>query len=394
MWRPLLSVWQRLATPPDTLAVEHRRSFEIMAEIYLLALVLQMFVAPVLYFTGKPLVGHLNLLCVVAYALALMLHRRLHFATALMLKLGSFLIFIVYASLANKGDDSLVYYLLFAEIELMLSGLRQRTKLMGTAGLVAITLTMVHYQRGFSPPPELPLLDLIVSEVGLAMVFFMICVVILRMLAITDRHEYRHRRDAMHDSLTLVLNRRAIFERVSLLWRQELPFSLVLVDADRFKEVNDAYGHTAGDAVLRHLASALRESLRHDDAIGRVGGEEFLALLPGASRAQALEATARIRERLAQEPCRFDGQTLRVTLSMGVAQSVEAKSLHAMIELADRRLYAAKSAGRDRIIADGEFDSAASRNAARLSSGVKSALSDSAEKADDAGGDTAPFGRT
>ncbi|WP_110686479.1 GGDEF domain-containing protein [Salinicola aestuarinus] len=400
MWRLPLSLWQRITTPPETLAVERRRSFEIMAEIYLLALVLQILIAPLLYLTDEPIVGHLNLVCLVAYVGALWLHRRLYFATALACKLGSFLILVVYASLASESGGSIIYYLLFAEIELMLSGLRPRTKVAGTLGLIAVTLTVVHTQRVLLPPAEFPLLDVLMSEVGLAAVFLMICMVILRMLAITDRHEHRHRRDAMHDGLTLVFNRRAIFERASSLWQQSAPFSLVLVDADRFKEVNDAYGHTAGDAVLRHLAAALKETLRRDDAVGRVGGEEFLALLPGASRAQALEITQRIRDRLAQEACCFDGQMLPVTLSMGIAQSTDAQSLHALIELADRRLYAAKSGGRDRVIADGEFQSAASRNAVRLSSGVKTALCERSIKAGSIAAnagtptDSPPFGRT
>ncbi|MEE2731136.1 MAG: GGDEF domain-containing protein, partial [Pseudomonadota bacterium] len=186
--------------------------------------------------------------------------------------------------------------------------------------------------------------------------------------------EYRYRRDAMHDSLTRVLNRRAIFERASFYWRAQRDFVVVLVDADHFKDINDNHGHTAGDAVLQHLARLLRQSLRDEDSVGRVGGEEFLLLLPDTSKPDAIGAAMRIRKRLAQYPCRFDAIKLPVTLSMGIATSNEESQLQDLIELADRRLYAAKDTGRDRMVAEGFMGKTASDNAERLVQGVERAL--------------------
>lgn len=376
-----LSCWRVFTLPPEDLPVERRRSFEIMAEIYLLTLGLQALVSPLLYISGHVMLGHLNLLCLVGYSLALVLHRRLFLATALMLKLGTFILFVTYGATTTGHGGSLIYFLLFAEVEVMLADLRRRTKIAATIFMIAISLAILHLQvtptLTLSPPvPEL-------SDLGLGVVYAMLCAVILRVLSITDRHEHRYRRDAMHDSLTLVLNRRAIFERASFHWKTGRTFAVLLVDADRFKDINDNFGHTAGDAVLHHLAGLLRESLRSDDSIGRVGGEEFLILLPGAGRNEALAAATRIRDRLAHTPCQFDDHSLPVTLSMGIARSREGLHLSDVIELADRRLYAAKSAGRDQVVAEGHANSATSRNAQRLTQGVTSALQP---------GDTSPAG--
>lgn len=366
--------WRKCTEAPDSLPAERRRSFEIMAEIYLLAFCLQLAVAPVLYLVDRPLLGGLNLLCLAGYVVALVLHRRLFVSTALTIKLSTFLVFVIVGIAVAADKTSLIYYLLFAEVELMLADLRRRTKILATGCLIALSFGVLHLPPLHGTGATLSTVDVLLSDLGLGLVFVMLCVVILRMLTITDRHEYRYRRDAMHDSLTRVLNRRAIFERASFYWRAQRDFVVVLVDADHFKNINDNHGHTAGDAVLRHLARLLRQSLRDEDSVGRVGGEEFLLLLPDTSKRDALTAATRIRKRLALHPCRFDGIELPVTLSMGIATSDEGLHLRDLIELADRRLYAAKDAGRDRMMTEGFTDKTASDNAERLVQGVERAL--------------------
>ncbi|WP_157958651.1 MULTISPECIES: GGDEF domain-containing protein [Salinicola] len=345
-----------------------------MAEIYLLAFCLQAAVAPLMFLVDRPLLGGLNLLCLAAYVVALVLHHRLFVATALTIKLCTFLVFVIVGVAVAANQTSLIYYLLFAEVELMLADLRRRTKILVTACLIAITLGVLHLPPLHGTDATSSAVDTMLSDLGLALVFVMLCVVILRMLAITDHHEHRYRSDAMYDSLTRVLNRRAIFERASVHWRTQRDFAVVLVDADHFKEINDNHGHTTGDAVLYHLATLLRESLRGEDSVGRVGGEEFLLLLPDAGKSDSIAAATRIRDSLANHPCRLDKVELSVTLSMGIATSDEGLHLRDLIELADRRLYAAKSAGRDQVVAEGYLDTAASRNAQRLAQGVERAL--------------------
>ncbi|WP_251977304.1 GGDEF domain-containing protein [Salinicola avicenniae] len=378
MWTLLFSssrqAWRRLTQPPDQLAAERRRSFEIMAEIFLLASIVQLAAAPVIYLSGHVGLGHANLLCVVGYAVALILHRRLFVAVALALKMGFFLSFVTYGVVISASGSTLIYYLLFAEVELMLSDLRRRAKILATVALIALSLAVIHTPFAHYVAGSTSGVDTLLSDLGLVLIFVMLCIVITRALTITDRHEHRYRLDATHDSLTLVLNRRAIFERASACWKSGRSFVVLLLDADHFKEVNDNHGHTAGDAVLHHLAGILRDALRDDDHIGRVGGEEFLILLPDVGQEETRKVAARIREHLAAHPCQFDGLSLPVTLSMGFARSREGRQLRDVIELADRRLYAAKSNGRNQVVGEGHTRSESSLNAARLAQGAERAL--------------------
>ncbi|MFN8650811.1 MAG: diguanylate cyclase [Gemmatimonadales bacterium] len=153
------------------------------------------------------------------------------------------------------------------------------------------------------------------------------------------------------DGLTGLYNRRRLMEvasaEVTRTGEANEPCSLLMVDVDHFKQFNDAYGHPAGDAVLRRVAAVLRESIRPEDAAGRYGGEEFLVVLRNTEMAGALAVADRIRARLAEEV--FDGG--RVTVSVGAAGMPEdGKSAEALIMSADLALYQAKKEGRDRVV--------------------------------------------
>jgi diguanylate cyclase (GGDEF)-like protein len=128
---------------------------------------------------------------------------------------------------------------------------------------------------------------------------------------------------------------------------------VILCDFDHFKEINDTYGHLAGDTVLREGATALRRSLRATDVLGRYGGEEFLVVLPSVDLDRARQAAERLRQALERHPISLaPHQKVKVSGSFGVAASGElAERLTAdlLVSLADRRLYEAKAAGRNRV---------------------------------------------
>ncbi len=124
--------------------------------------------------------------------------------------------------------------------------------------------------------------------------------------------------------------------------------SLVAIDLDLFKQVNDRHGHLAGDRALVHLVSVLRAGLREADAIGRVGGDEFLVLLPGTDADQAQVAAARLREALRRAPLTLDdGTVLLLSMSCGVAPHRDGMGFEDLVHAADMALYGAKRAGRD-----------------------------------------------
>ncbi|GBD41532.1 putative diguanylate cyclase YedQ [bacterium HR39] len=158
---------------------------------------------------------------------------------------------------------------------------------------------------------------------------------------------------ATTDPLTGLFNRRAFVARLAEAWaeaeRLGHPLALVLLDLDRFKEINDTFGHEAGDRVLQHTARLLRARARRYDVPARIGGEEFALLLPGAGRAQGVRAAERLRADLEGTPVDIDSAGVRVTASFGVAAHPTAEDPQELMRRADRALYAAKRAGRNRV---------------------------------------------
>lgn len=159
---------------------------------------------------------------------------------------------------------------------------------------------------------------------------------------------------AMTDELTGLAARRRIIDigtrEANRSNRHDTAVCLMMLDIDHFKEVNDSYGHAAGDAVLIEFARIITTLLRSIDDIGRMGGEEFLAVLPDTRLDQALTVAERIRHQIEQHTFRWDEHRIRLTVSIGLVQHPGSEtSLDQLIMQADRALYATKAAGRNSI---------------------------------------------
>ncbi len=163
-------------------------------------------------------------------------------------------------------------------------------------------------------------------------------------------------RIAALDPLTSAYNRRfgmaRLGEELNRADRTDAPLAVLMFDVDHFKGVNDTYGHLAGDRVLVELVRIGRAVSREGDILIRYGGEEFLVVLPGAAREEAREVGERLRRKLAETPISVGAQALRVTVSVGVASHPEdvVSCAEDLVRWADEALYAAKAAGRDRVV--------------------------------------------
>jgi diguanylate cyclase (GGDEF)-like protein len=157
------------------------------------------------------------------------------------------------------------------------------------------------------------------------------------------------------DPLTQVPNRRRLWELLELerlrSERSGRTFVIALADIDHFKKFNDSYGHHCGDAVLAHVATVMRASLRRTDMMGRWGGEEFLFILPETPLTGALEVLEKVRRCVEEVPCRFGDQSYHVTITFGAAHFGRKQTLDRCIREADDALYQGKEQGRNRVVA-------------------------------------------
>ena len=171
--------------------------------------------------------------------------------------------------------------------------------------------------------------------------------------ALHDEHksmEAELERLATHDPLTGIYNRAKLYQLLEQVLsenrRYATPFSVIMLDIDHFKAINDAHGHTLGDAILLELTQRIGGALRETDALGRWGGEEFLILTPHTGAGAAGELAERLRGLVADTPFPGAGS---VTISLGTATIEPGESVEQLEERADRALYAAKEAGRNRV---------------------------------------------
>lgn len=200
-----------------------------------------------------------------------------------------------------------------------------------------------------------PLHVVLVNHLMSGILVCIVAYIALAHLSVEDRLRASLHDAAFRDSLTRLYNRRYVFN----IFRDELkkyrrysdPFSVMLIDADHFKQINDQFGHSAGDAALKAIADACNKSVRDTDVVGRFGGEEFIVLLPHTRATDAAIVAERIRQTMLESDVYWQGQRLDVKLSLGVAEAgVHADGFDELIAAADRALYAAKDSGRNRTV--------------------------------------------
>jgi len=206
-----------------------------------------------------------------------------------------------------------------------------------------------------------PLLQVFVANLAVSAAVTLL-VLTLTLLAV-NRFRRQLETAAQVDAMTGMLNRQAfelIFEQArSEVRRHHQPMSLILIDIDLFKRINDGHGHLAGDQVIRAVAALIQGSVRGNDVIGRWGGEEFLLLLKDCPQRQALAIAEKLRLAIAAQPLQVGGAEVTISASMGTAEYQADETLAAFFARADAALYRAKQGGRNRVEGSGDDAGAA-----------------------------------
>ncbi len=224
---------------------------------------------------------------------------------------------------------------------------------LGYLAWMPLTLTMpVHAVGQFYSSTWLPAVILIALLGRIALAFVVLAMV-------KERQETQQRMFALTDALTGLPNRRALFASAEALAEESRylrggPVSVLVFDLDHFKKINDTYGHSLGDRVLQLFSATLSDTLDADNIIGRLGGEEFAAILPGSDLVSASDKAERVRIAFAEVATVIDGLPVAGTVSVGVASHDDMTcDIAALFHRADGALYAAKQSGRNRVQAIG-----------------------------------------
>jgi diguanylate cyclase (GGDEF)-like protein len=183
---------------------------------------------------------------------------------------------------------------------------------------------------------------------------FTISIAFILLAMAKERTELRHRTAALVDPLTGIANRRSFLQDAGQLAKRHSgdphPTAALLIDLDHFKSINDRFGHALGDRVLEIFSEVARKSMRSTDLLGRLGGEEFAAVLYDTSRDKAVAVAERIRESFAYAAQEVDGRPVGATLSIGLAYCEEAAlDVSELLAQSDQALYFAKEHGRNRV---------------------------------------------
>ena len=225
-----------------------------------------------------------------------------------------------------------------------------------TGWLYALNASIFLFRSIFVDLIAQPVDPLDPAGVTAVMLFWMLCMTVAVTLGMVLMTSERLQSDldyqANHDPLTGALNRRSF----SLLSqnimahckRNKLPLSMLILDLDHFKDVNDAHGHDAGDSILCHLVDTAKQTLRGEDIFCRFGGEEFVAVLPGTSIQESQVVAERLRENFSAGKNADVFQNTQITVSIGIAELIPEETFDNFLQRADLALYKAKKNGRDR----------------------------------------------
>ncbi|MBN0986463.1 GGDEF domain-containing protein [Amphritea pacifica] len=319
-----------------------------------IAALVHILLVPFFYFTGVEILAGLNCISVLLWVYGIRLSRQYRINRAIQIFCCEVLLHSVVVSYYLGPDPGFQYYLWSMSALAVMDTSSSRIRVFITAILLVLVFALLNVGL-FEPLFEFPfpqyLIYMKLMNILVSGMLSILAIMIMRGLHLNQQAELKKLADI--DSLTGLYNRRqggVLLEQAYLqAQRKKQQLTVVMADIDRFKQINDRYGHAAGDIVLCQIAEALKNSIRKSDALIRWGGEEFLILLSDASAGDAEALLAKVYPRLEQLYADDDILDSPVTLSYGIAQWSADEPIEQTIMRADNALYVSKQEGRNRI---------------------------------------------
>ncbi len=307
---------------------------------------------------GAPQLTTLQIVSVAVYAASFLVHRSRNRRFWILILLV-YLDLVVHSTLAGwiVGHAGGFQYYTWILLPLLFTNVNRtlRAKVVLSFVYVAMFMGIDMWLRQTAPLTQIEPLPLaLMRYFNMGCFFLALGVSAWAHTATIKQAEDRLRSAAGTDSLTRLMNRRHMTERmteeIARASRSNTPLSVILLDIDRFKSINDDFGHVEGDRVISHVAEILRSGVRRVDMVARWGGEEFLVLLPDTDIQAAAELAERLRRQVTANVLRNLEQEARVTVTAGVAILRNRETIESTIHRADVALYQGKRGGRDRIV--------------------------------------------
>ncbi len=310
---------------------------------------------PIFYLLGDRQVFFNNLACVALDLLWLFLNFRGFIRLVFLLWIFEVALHASYCLIAFGRGHGFEYYFLALTAAVVYLRFHAAVRIALVAMLLGALMVLLQHVRYDIPLTSIPFFpEWMILFSNAVACFVGIAYVTNYYLNIAGGIEEKLRYQAVHDNLTGLLNRGAILKRleeeISRTARMTSPFSVAMIDIDNYKKINDHHGHLVGDEVLVSVARRLRDNLRVYDIVGRYGGDEFIAILPGLDSGKALSVIGRLCRAMSTQPVMVNGISLAVTLSVGVTtvDNASTPTVDAVVSAADKALYLAKQKGRNR----------------------------------------------
>lgn len=346
--------WYSYVFPACPLPPEQQRYFDTFSRLYLIATATYVLaLLPMFWLLGNMRLLGVTLVGLGALLAARELHRRGYMTGGVVLLLASMTWHMLEAVRAFGVGVGFELYFSVILLIIYISAMPPVAKVLSS--LVVLSMTALQLialrEQGLGWGNSTLERDLVLLT-NLVLVSVLFGVILTGLEGVTERLERSYRREATHDALTGIYNRRAVLRAAEQAAQHHRSFALLLVDIDYFKHINDEHGHEVGDRALCHLVECLRLGLREEDVLGRYGGEEFIVVLNDMTLTDAMSVAERLGALVRENPYAMAAKPLRMTVSIGVAVSSQAQDLNGLIALADQRLYRAKRTGRDRIVGE------------------------------------------